>query len=91
MMNDRYVQNKEGEHEFIEEKRKLGGDVLNKSSLEENESWEVLVAPHWLQMIRRLVVSHWLQVAGQRKFSFFLDYASCDEWYVHGSLSCMVF
>lgn len=38
----------EGHPSFIEERRKLGGLVLNKSSLEENERSEVVVASHWL-------------------------------------------
>lgn len=50
-----------GHFPFIEKRRKLGGVVLSKSSLEEEE-FEVVAASYWLQAFEVLVVFHWLQV-----------------------------
>lgn len=42
------MENNGGECSFMEERRKLGGSVMNKSPLEESEIFTVLTASHWL-------------------------------------------
>lgn len=42
------MENNGGECSFMEERRKLGESVMNKSPLEESEIFMVLTASHWL-------------------------------------------